>query len=1614
MKRWLKRALLVLCVTMLGITAAAFVGCSSCNDDGNSSSTESSVSADSSTGGGSSADSSTNGGEHAWVETVVEPTCYAGGYTVKECSICGEVVTFNETPKVACSYEKTTVAATCTTDGYDQFTCKWCNDTYKNVTARATGHDTEGATWTVGEDARLEDSCIYLHVETAKCNDCGETVEFTEEVEKHTYVVTDITHATCANVGTKTYTCENCGEGYTEEIAIDANAHAWDDGATEGNVTTYTCTHASAHTKKVYSAKDQVEATVPATVLAETGAVELQNAEMKMDAAVLESLGGADVTIKADTVNDITIAEEYAEKFAEIGGGTLFDFSIKDAAGQAVAFNGKITVTVPYDLSEGEDPENIAIWYIDNEGKPETIAATYSYVNGQGYATFETSHFSVYTVVRLSVAERCNMYGHKFETRVVPATCGQQGYTVTECKRCHKYERSAFTPALVHAYDTVVTAPTCSAMGYTTYTCSLCGDKYVSDYTAKLAHSYETSVVAPTCTADGYTVHKCALCGESYTDTIVGATGHNYVDDICSVCGRKNPSATANFYFNLIESIANADTFYFEISGLNMTAEKTYNNGDVEITVYEMNLARAQIGFDETGIVGKGEGTLTGYMKETGSANYEESYFATAQFLFANGYMYIYVDGTGLDEGNGRVQMVMAAPQSMATAEMEDESGMSMEMLSQMAEAYGSGALDIIAGMTEVDDNPLNKAIKAVVEYIYTKTETANGYTFELNENRLRNMYDILMEKSVAEIFDLVFGENAYQDVQAWLAASVEKTIPEFETEVKTELVNWGISLDEVYDYIDSIVFAGMEVPEGVKAPSVRDYIQAEELKEVTLLDIINMAMGEMLEAPLTADAVKEMINAYGEKLGALKMSDIMGMMGGMNGSASKDSAMTKPMVEKEEEEEAPEIDVDAIIDGFVAFLNKIPVTFTTDKNGALIDFSVSMNKLDPAEIVELFGQDLEGEIVPIMSGTYKFVLNGSYAGEYDHIVKEAEKLAGANDIKEEIFTDDFIVAFKDGETYVWTGSKYMQTNVVGAETYKGVECMKVELRVENIYQLDKASKDIITATTDCHGWWKVQIQAKYLWNARAYAWVNANGDIIGVEPILGEDVKPSDYTTSVRIYYNPTTGEYATHTQHNYKLAKSVAEVGCAEAYDLYVCSVCGVEYIDVDYNTGHDYSYRYVLKEGSTTCEDGVIYESYCVKCDRVQHSYEEKGHYYNYTDKLVYTSPVCGAVYVRVGECPCGEKSTVSDPYSWTMDCQPNQVDWKGVETEGTKYTEHYIVTYACPMEGKDGKKCGFTYTKERLAWYEYDATAEKGETCRYYDVYVYDFGNGVKLTTTNCSYSHRTTGSSIGNSYGGTTYTHTCTLCNQITEIRAHDQYGREVRVEYPLDGYGWYRVWNGCDYQEYSFDNDPQGSGTQHHWTSQDDKTNCTQYAPDKEYCYICGETKGTYQAPDHWWWDDHSYVWSDYEKAYVCDRCGTKNATGADGWIVLEDMVEGNELKVGYFNKHDFWWSECRYAFDRVQIEVIANYDPTTEGEDYGVVLGGEELYDRKVTSPIGYREAGIITLDHEALGNAINNAGISVETVSVVFWIELTSETTGETYVVGYALTFTLGELGL
>ena len=127
------------------------------------------------------------------------------------------------------SYTKTVVSPTCTTSGYDKYTCS-CGDYYTNNTTAALGHiEVNGGTATVH----------------TKCSRCGVTLSST-----HSYTSSVQTAATCTEKGTTKYDCK-CGYSYTSQN-IKALGHAYvgvvtkEPTPTSDGIMTYTCSRCGA------------------------------------------------------------------------------------------------------------------------------------------------------------------------------------------------------------------------------------------------------------------------------------------------------------------------------------------------------------------------------------------------------------------------------------------------------------------------------------------------------------------------------------------------------------------------------------------------------------------------------------------------------------------------------------------------------------------------------------------------------------------------------------------------------------------------------------------------------------------------------------------------------------------------------------------------------------------------------------------------------------------------------------------------------------------------------------------------------------------------------------------------------------------------------------------------------------------------------------------------------------------------------------------------------------------------------------------------------------------------------------------------------------------------
>lgn len=178
-----------------------------------------------------------------------KPTCESDGILYGKCSRCSKTITQQDTKNPAlghdwkdngdgtatCSREgcgknhthdldsgTTTVEPTCTATGEKEYCCTYINCPYKKKeTLKATNHkNKETKNYkkpTCQEEGYTGD--VY-------CTDCGIKLSSGKSTKKydHDWDGGKVTkEATCKEEGTKTYTCENCGE--TETFSIEKTEH---------------------------------------------------------------------------------------------------------------------------------------------------------------------------------------------------------------------------------------------------------------------------------------------------------------------------------------------------------------------------------------------------------------------------------------------------------------------------------------------------------------------------------------------------------------------------------------------------------------------------------------------------------------------------------------------------------------------------------------------------------------------------------------------------------------------------------------------------------------------------------------------------------------------------------------------------------------------------------------------------------------------------------------------------------------------------------------------------------------------------------------------------------------------------------------------------------------------------------------------------------------------------------------------------------------------------------------------------------------------------------------------------------------------------------------------
>ena len=190
---------------------------------------------------------------HAWQGIVIrDATCETDGKLLELCSRCGQLKQ-TATPKGEHSYEVYTVAATCTSPGYTVRECSVCGDRHIEDITPAIPHDYKAHV--------IEATCDAEGKTIHRCDGCGSSfvTDYTSPLGHSWDKGTLVTNATCTGEGVMEYRCTRCG--YHRLDADPADGHI--PGASATCTEPQLCTRCGAVLEKALGHDYKSEVTAP-------------------------------------------------------------------------------------------------------------------------------------------------------------------------------------------------------------------------------------------------------------------------------------------------------------------------------------------------------------------------------------------------------------------------------------------------------------------------------------------------------------------------------------------------------------------------------------------------------------------------------------------------------------------------------------------------------------------------------------------------------------------------------------------------------------------------------------------------------------------------------------------------------------------------------------------------------------------------------------------------------------------------------------------------------------------------------------------------------------------------------------------------------------------------------------------------------------------------------------------------------------------------------------------------------------------------------------------------------------------------------------------------------
>ena len=443
---------------------------------------------------------------HNWEDfaVAVNPTCDTVGVSTRvcaeaDCRFCEHLMI----DPLGHDYKKTTVPATCTEKGYDEYVCQrdGCDSSYRDNYTDTTAPHTYGAWETVSEA-----HCGIAGVKKQTCEDCGHINLGTIDALEHDNADwTVVIEPVCGGKGYQVKNCSKCKNVIaSEEIA--ALEHDFEEVYTpadcdDAGYTTKTCKRENCgHTEIV----EDTDAPATGHNFVETTSITPTCTQPGEKTQTCSNCG---------TSTKVAIAA-----LGHTWGAWTVTPSTNATAGsvsrECTVCHEKETVEIPagghkVEYKVTETPT------CDKNGKAEFVCTTH-----------ENCEF------KLEI--ELDMLQHTVETDEKAATCTAEGYFRTYCSECGKVLSNTVTKKLAHVYVAgTAVAPTCTTSGYTPYECSNdgCNESYNLYDATKPAtgHDYkngaESNVVPATCATDGSKTVKCNNCAET-TEVVIPKLGH--------------------------------------------------------------------------------------------------------------------------------------------------------------------------------------------------------------------------------------------------------------------------------------------------------------------------------------------------------------------------------------------------------------------------------------------------------------------------------------------------------------------------------------------------------------------------------------------------------------------------------------------------------------------------------------------------------------------------------------------------------------------------------------------------------------------------------------------------------------------------------------------------------------------------------------------------------------------------------------------------------------------------------------------------------------------------------------------------------------------------------